>query len=79
MQLESYLQSLCHDPGILHGATFNGFLLGSQLETGGDVVHDVEMDVFLMNHQRVEIRASNVLQTDEVLEVRKVVERRLLG
>ena len=75
--LERYLQQVSQDPRVCRGVTFNGFLLGSQQETrGGDsssgAVGEVDLDVCLMNGQKVGVRGPSVMQTDEVLEASRV-------
>ena len=76
-QLERYLQLAIQEPRVLHGATFNGFLLGAQQETWTTSETTASnssdlLDVYLMNEQRVSVRGghspASVMQTEEVLE-----------
>eukprot|EP00095_Tigriopus_kingsejongensis_P010016 maker-scaffold1048_size67263-snap-gene-0.22 protein:Tk10016 transcript:maker-scaffold1048_size67263-snap-gene-0.22-mRNA-1 annotation:"sorting nexin-17" len=66
--LEKYLQLLSQDPRIANSITFNGFLLAAQQETRAEKTEDVNLDVFLMNEQKISIRGLSILQTEEVLE-----------
>lgn len=66
--LEKYLQQACQDPRVVHGSTFNGFLLGAQQETRQENMDEVDLEVFLMNDHKIIVRGLTVLQTDEVLE-----------
>ena len=68
--LERYLQLVSQDPRLSQGLSFNGFLLASQQETHADRerTNEVDLEVFLMNDQKVTVRGWTVLQTQDVIE-----------
>lgn len=68
--LERYLQLISQDPRLSQTLTFNGFLLASQQETHADPerTNEVDLDVYLMNDQKITIRGWTVLQTQDVIE-----------
>jgi len=68
--LERYLQLISQDPRLSQTLYFNGFLLATQQETHADPerTNEVELDVFLMNDQKITIRGWTVLQTQDVIE-----------
>ena len=68
--LERYLQLVSQDPRLSQGLAFNGFLLASQQETHADPerTNEVDLDVFLMNDQKITVRGWTVLQTQDVIE-----------
>ena len=74
--LERFVQCAAQTPAVLRSVPFNGFLLGAQQEaaaastSSSSLGSSVDVDVFLMNDQRVTARGCNpVMQTDELLEV----------
>lgn len=66
--LEKYIQLISQNSKILSDEVFNGFLLNAQQETQNQKQEDVELDIYLMNGQKVSIKILSTLQTDDVLE-----------
>ena len=68
--LERYLQLISQNTRLSQTLAFNGFLLASQQETHADPerTKEVELNVYLMNDQKITIRGWTVLQTQDVIE-----------
>ena len=68
--LERYLQLISQDTRLSQSLAFNGFLLASQQETHADPerTKEVELNVYLMNDQKITVRGWTVLQTQDVIE-----------
>ena len=56
------------DARVSNSPTFNNLLLAAQQETRRESTEKVDLDVYLMNDQRVTISVHTVEQTDSVLE-----------
>ena len=68
--LERYLQLTSQNPRFSQTLAFNGFILASQQETHADPerTNEVDLDVYLMNDQKITIRGWSVLQTPDVID-----------
>jgi len=66
--LEKYIQLVSQDARVSNSPTFNNLLLAAQQETRRESTEKVDLDVYLMNDQRVTISVHTVEQTDSVLE-----------
>ena len=68
--IERYLQLVSQDPRLSHSLAFNGFLLAIQQETHADPerTNEVDLDVFLMNDQKITVRGWTILQTPDIIE-----------
>ncbi|KAJ7361852.1 Sorting nexin-17 [Desmophyllum pertusum] len=70
-QLEKYLQAVCQDPGIASSSLFVGFFLNAQkvkcriLKASPE---NVQLDIYLMNGQKVALTIQSTDRTDDVLE-----------
>lgn len=67
-QLEKYLQSVCQDPVICSSSLFSGFFLNAQKESLKASPEDVQLDIYLMNGQKVALQIKSTDRTDDVLE-----------
>lgn len=66
--LEKYLQGICQDPGIASSSIFVSFFLNAQKESLKASPEDVQLDVYLMNGQKVALKIQSTDRTDDVLE-----------
>lgn len=67
-QLEKYLQAVCQDPEIVSSSLFVGFFLNAQKESMKASPESVQLDIFLMNGQKVALDIKSTDRTDDVLE-----------
>lgn len=68
IQLERYLQSVCQDPGVASSSLFISFFLNAQKESLSACPENVQLDVYLMNGQKVPLKIQSTDRTDDVLE-----------
>ncbi|KAL9963088.1 hypothetical protein ACROYT_G032259 [Oculina patagonica] len=67
-QLEKYLQAICQDPGIASSSLFVSFFLNAQKESMKASPESVQLDIYLMNGQKVALKIQSTDRTDDVLE-----------
>lgn len=67
-QLEKYLQAVCQDPVIASSTLFSVFFLNAQKESMKASPENVQLDVYLMNGQKVALNIQSTDRTDDVLE-----------
>ncbi|XP_023211963.1 sorting nexin-17-like [Centruroides vittatus] len=66
--LEKYVQLVSQDSRVASDDLFNGFLLNAQQETLNAKEEEVDMDIYLMNWQKVSIHVMSIDPTSLVLE-----------
>lgn len=66
--LEKYVQLVSQDSKIASDDLFNGFLLNAQQETQNAKEEEVDMDIYLMNWQKVPIHVFSTDPTSTILE-----------
>lgn len=66
--LEKYIQLASQDARVSTGEVFTGFLLSAQQETQGTPSREVDLEVFLMNWQKVLVRVLSTDPTDVVMD-----------
>lgn len=67
-QLEKYLQEVCQDHAITLSSLFTGFFLNAQKESLKASSESVQLDIYLMNGQKVALNIQSTDRTDDVLE-----------
>ncbi|XP_046861939.1 sorting nexin-17-like [Xenia sp. Carnegie-2017] len=67
--LEKYLQAISQDPMLINSKTFIKFLLNAQKETCEVEEKDVELDVYLLNGKKFQVKVKNTASTDHVMEL----------
>ena len=66
--LESFIQHISQDPLISNSDLFNEFFLNAQRD-GWDEPRDVDIEIYLMNGNKVTVVISTNAQTDDVFEI----------
>ncbi|XP_031563223.1 sorting nexin-17-like [Actinia tenebrosa] len=67
-QLEKYLQDVCQDTDVAYSSMFSGFLRNCQKEHSDALAETVDLDVFLMNGNKIPLKIVSTDSTEDVLE-----------
>ncbi|XP_028406021.1 sorting nexin-17-like [Dendronephthya gigantea] len=67
-QLEKYLQAISQDPVLVASKTFLKFLLKAQKESSNVEEEDTELDIYLMNGKKFQVKIRNTDSTDHVIQ-----------